>query len=175
MVSKVEICGVNTAKLPLYKEAEMMQMIEKIQAGDQAVRDEFIKGNLRLVLSVIQRFSNRGENPDDLFQVGLHRSDQGARQLSILSAWREVFDLCGADDHRRGPPLSQRQQRVSACRGRLRDTCCTRRCQTKRAAREASCSGSRAWRKSRQGYGDATARGSSCWRWNRDSGAGLAV
>ena len=70
MVNKVEICGVNTAKLPLYKEAEMMQMIEKIQAGDQAVRDEFIKGNLRLVLSVIQRFSNRGENPDDLFQVG---------------------------------------------------------------------------------------------------------
>ena len=70
MVNKVEICGVNTAKLPLYKEAEMMQMIEKIQAGDKQARDEFIQGNLRLVLSVIQRFSNRGENPDDLFQVG---------------------------------------------------------------------------------------------------------
>ena len=70
MAGKVEICGVNTAKLPLYKEAEMMDMLVKIQAGDKAVRDEFIKGNLRLVLSVIQRFSNRGENPDDLFQVG---------------------------------------------------------------------------------------------------------
>ena len=70
MAGKVEICGVNTAKLPLYKEAEMMDMLVKIQAGDKETRDEFIKGNLRLVLSVIQRFSNRGENPDDLFQVG---------------------------------------------------------------------------------------------------------
>ena len=70
MASKVEICGVNTAKLPLYKEAEMMEMIEKVKAGDKQTRDKFIQGNLRLVLSVIQRFSNRGENPDDLFQVG---------------------------------------------------------------------------------------------------------
>ena len=70
MATKVEICGVNTAKLPRYKEAEMMEMIEKIQTGDKEVRDEFIKGNLRLVLSVIQRFSGRGENLDDLFQVG---------------------------------------------------------------------------------------------------------
>ena len=70
MAGKVEICGVNTAKLPLYKEAEMMEMLKKVKDGDLQVRDEFIKGNLRLVLSVIQRFSNRGENPDDLFQVG---------------------------------------------------------------------------------------------------------
>lgn len=70
MANKVEICGVNTAKLPLYKEEEMMEMIKKIQNGDKETRDEFIRGNLRLVLSVIQRFSNRGENPDDLFQVG---------------------------------------------------------------------------------------------------------
>ena len=70
MASKVEICGVNTAKLPLYKEAEMMEMIAKVKAGDKETRDKFIQGNLRLVLSVIQRFSNRGENPDDLFQVG---------------------------------------------------------------------------------------------------------
>lgn len=70
MATKVEICGVNTAKLPVYKDAEMKAMIEQIKAGDKAVREEFIKGNLRLVLSVIQRFSNRGENPDDLFQVG---------------------------------------------------------------------------------------------------------
>ena len=70
MAGKVEICGVNTANLPLYKEAEMTEMLKKIKAGDKETRDEFIKGNLRLVLSVIQRFSGRGENPDDLFQVG---------------------------------------------------------------------------------------------------------
>ncbi len=70
MAAKVEICGVNTSKLPVYKDAEMKEMIEKIKQGDKEARDEFIRGNLRLVLSVIQRFSNRGENPDDLFQVG---------------------------------------------------------------------------------------------------------
>lgn len=70
MATKVEICGVDTSKLPLYKEAEMMKMLEQIKSGDESVRDKFIKGNLRLVLSVIQRFGNRGENPDDLFQVG---------------------------------------------------------------------------------------------------------
>ena len=70
MANKVEICGVDTSKLPLYKEAEMMEMLKEIKAGNVGVRDKFIKGNLRLVLSVIQRFSNRGENPDDLFQVG---------------------------------------------------------------------------------------------------------
>lgn len=70
MVNKVEICGVNTAKLPLYKDKEMQEMLRAIKAGDMEIRDKFIKGNLRLVLSVIQRFNNRGENPDDLFQVG---------------------------------------------------------------------------------------------------------
>ncbi|GAB1476793.1 RNA polymerase sporulation sigma factor SigG [Bacillota bacterium] len=70
MAVKVEICGVNTSKLPVYKDAEMKEMIEKIKGGDKEVREEFIRGNLRLVLSVIQKFNNRGENPDDLFQVG---------------------------------------------------------------------------------------------------------
>lgn len=70
MAYKVEICGVNTAKLPVYKEAEMIEMIKAIKGGDKEVREEFLKGNLRLVLSVLQRFNNRGENPDDLFQVG---------------------------------------------------------------------------------------------------------
>ena len=70
MASKVEICGVDTAKLPLYKEAEMTEMLKKIKEGDASVREKFINGNLRLVLSVIQRFTSRGENPDDLFQVG---------------------------------------------------------------------------------------------------------
>ena len=70
MATKVEICGVNTAKLPVYKEAEMLEMLKAIKAGDMAVREEFIKGNLRLVLSVLQKFNCRGQNPDDLFQVG---------------------------------------------------------------------------------------------------------
>jgi RNA polymerase sporulation-specific sigma factor len=70
MANKVEICGVDTSKLPLYKEAEMMDMLSQIKAGNEEIREKFIRGNLRLVLSVIQRFSNRGENPDDLFQVG---------------------------------------------------------------------------------------------------------
>lgn len=69
-INKVEICGVNTSKLPVYKDAEMKKMIAKIKEGDMEVREEFIRGNLRLVLSVIQRFNNRGENIDDLFQVG---------------------------------------------------------------------------------------------------------
>ncbi|WP_035290780.1 RNA polymerase sporulation sigma factor SigG [Clostridium sp. KNHs214] len=70
MVNKVEICGVNTAKLPVLKEKEMKKMLIKMKDGDNEYREKFIKGNLRLVLSVIQRFNNRGENADDLFQVG---------------------------------------------------------------------------------------------------------
>ncbi len=69
--SRVEICGVNTAKLKVLKEAEKMELLKKIKEdGDRRARHDLIEGNLRLVLSVIQRFSNRGENPDDLFQVG---------------------------------------------------------------------------------------------------------
>ena len=70
MANKVEICGVNTASLPRYKDKEMHDMLIAVKAGDAKVRDEFIRGNLRLVLSIIQKFSGRGENPDDLFQVG---------------------------------------------------------------------------------------------------------
>ena len=70
MSGKVEICGVNTSKLPRYKDKEMQEMLAVVKAGDSKMRDEFIRGNLRLVLSVIQKFSGRGENPDDLFQVG---------------------------------------------------------------------------------------------------------
>ena len=68
--SKVEICGVNTAKLKVLREREKLELLKRIKDGDSAARDELINGNLRLVLSVIQRFVNRGENPDDLFQVG---------------------------------------------------------------------------------------------------------
>lgn len=68
---KVEISGVNTAKLKVLKEAEKTELLKKIKEGDMKAREELINGNLRLVLSVIQRFNGRGENPDDLFQVGV--------------------------------------------------------------------------------------------------------
>lgn len=68
--NKVEICGVNTSKLIVLKEAEKMRLLKLAQAGDKKSKDELVNGNLRLVLSVIQRFTNRGENLDDLFQVG---------------------------------------------------------------------------------------------------------
>lgn len=68
--NKVEICGVNTAKLKVLTEKEKMTLLRRVKEGDMEARDELIKGNLRLVLSVIQRFTNRGENADDLFQVG---------------------------------------------------------------------------------------------------------
>ena len=68
--NKVEICGVNTAKLKVLKESEKRALLEKSKRGDKRARDELVNGNLRLVLSVIQRFANRSENMDDLFQVG---------------------------------------------------------------------------------------------------------
>ena len=70
MQGKVEICGVNTSRLPVLKNEEAQALLERAKAGDKAAREELISGNLRLVLSVIQKFSGRGENVDDLFQVG---------------------------------------------------------------------------------------------------------
>ncbi|MBR3996544.1 MAG: RNA polymerase sporulation sigma factor SigG [Clostridia bacterium] len=67
---KVEICGVNTAKLKVLSEEKKTELLAKVKKGDKAAREELINGNLKLVLSVIKRFSRRGENPDDLFQVG---------------------------------------------------------------------------------------------------------
>ena len=69
-LNKVEICGVDTSKLPILKEEEKKALFERIKAGDQEAKEEYIKGNLRLVLSVIRRFSNSNENADDLFQIG---------------------------------------------------------------------------------------------------------
>ena len=68
---KVEICGVNTATLPVLKSAETKVLLEKARAGDAAAREKLISGNLRLVLSVVQKFAGRGESMDDLFQVGV--------------------------------------------------------------------------------------------------------
>ena len=69
-LNKVEICGVNTSKLPVLSNEEKETLFEKIRSGDREAREKYIKGNLRLVLSVIKRFSGSNENPDDLFQIG---------------------------------------------------------------------------------------------------------
>ena len=69
-IYKVEICGVNTSKLPILTNAEKEELFDKIDKGDMDARELFIKGNLRLVLSIIQRFNNSSENVDDLFQIG---------------------------------------------------------------------------------------------------------
>lgn len=70
MQGKVEICGVNTSKLKVLKSEETMALLRRTKEGDMEAREQLIAGNLRLVLSVIQRFDRRGENADDLFQVG---------------------------------------------------------------------------------------------------------
>ena len=70
VINKVEICGVNTSKLPVLSDEKKAELFKRIKNGDKQARAEFIQGNLRLVLSVIQRFNGRGENADDLFQVG---------------------------------------------------------------------------------------------------------
>ena len=70
MYNKVELCGMNTAQLPVLTEAEKRELLARVRTGDAAARERMVEGNLRLVLSVVQRFSQRGENMDDLFQVG---------------------------------------------------------------------------------------------------------
>ncbi len=70
MYNKVSICGVDTSKLPVLKETEKMELLKQTRGGSKRARENLINGNLRLVLSVIQRFTGRGENLDDLFQVG---------------------------------------------------------------------------------------------------------
>ena len=70
MQGKVEICGVNTSKLKVLKNDETTELLKRTKTGDMDAREQLIAGNLRLVLSVIQKFTNRGENVDDLFQVG---------------------------------------------------------------------------------------------------------
>ena len=70
MYNKVELCGMNTAKLPVLTEAEKRELLARAHAGDAAAREQMVEGNLRLVLSVVQRFAQRGENLDDRFRWG---------------------------------------------------------------------------------------------------------
>ena len=94
---RVEICGVNTAKLPLLKGEEKEELIRRIKQGDNEARETYIKGNLRLVLSIIQRFSASNENVDDLFQIGC---------IGLMKAIDKIFHLCSADDYRRDSSVS---------------------------------------------------------------------
>ena len=80
MQCKVEICGINTSKLKVLKNEEMLELMKRMRQGDDRAREQLIEGNLRLVLSVIQKFVGRGENPDDLFQVGCIGLDVYKRQ-----------------------------------------------------------------------------------------------
>ena len=96
MQNKVSICGVNTSKLKVLKNDEINALLLKVKEGDAAARNELIGGNLRLVLSVMQRFANRGEQADDLFQVGCIGSAIDNFDLQ----WR-AFDIRRAHDNRR--------------------------------------------------------------------------
>ena len=91
VVNKVELCGVNTSKLPLLREKEKEELFRRIRQGDKLAREEYIKGNLRLVLSVMKRFDSSNENADDLFQEYISTSAAGS-----LSDW-----MCGACKDRR--------------------------------------------------------------------------
>ena len=100
MFNKVEICGVNTSKLPLLSNEEKKELLIKIKNGDEEARNKFIQGNLRLVLSVIQRFYGRGENADDLFQVGCVGLIKAIDNFDInqdvqFSTYRSTYDNRG--------------------------------------------------------------------------------
>ena len=96
MYNKVELCGMNTAKLPVLTEAEKRELLARAHAGDAAAREQMVEGNLRLVLSVVQRFAQRGENLDDLFQVGciglIKAIDHFLRDNNALRVSRSLRD-----------------------------------------------------------------------------------
>ena len=110
MQGKVEIAGVNTAKLKVLKSSETMELLRRSKAGDRQAREELIEGNLRLVLSVIQRFAGRGESVDDLFQVGCVGLIKAIDNFDIYQPV-QLFHLRRAHDRRRDPPLPPGQQR----------------------------------------------------------------
>ena len=105
---KVEICGVNTAKLPLLSNEEKEELFQRILDGDKEAREQYIKGNLRLVLSVIQRFSNSQENIDDLFQIGCIGLIKAIDNFDITQNVK-FFHLCSAYDTGRSAQISEGQ------------------------------------------------------------------
>ena len=96
--NKVEICGVDTSKLPVLKNDEMRILFKEMQDGDISAREKLVNGNLRLVLSVIQRFNNRGEYVDDLFQVGCIGLMKSIDNFDLRSKCK-VFNVRCAHDY----------------------------------------------------------------------------
>lgn len=97
MINKVEIASVNTSKLPVLSNEEKNELLKKIKNGDNEAREKFINGNLRLVLSVVQRFGGRGESADDLFQIGcvglIKAIDNFDPNLDVqFSTYRSTYD-----------------------------------------------------------------------------------
>ena len=111
--NKVEICGVNTSKLPVLTNEEKETLLIRIKEGDSEARERYIQGNLRLVLSVIKRFSNSSENPDDLFQIGCIGLIKAIDNFDTTPEC-QIFHLCSSNDHRRDPPLPARTTMQSA-------------------------------------------------------------
>lgn len=109
LINKVEICGVNTSKLPLLTNDEKKLLFERIKKGDQEAREIYIKGNLRLVLSVIKRFSSSSENADDLFQIGCIGLMKAIDNFDCTMDVKFRY-LCSAYDRGRDSPVSSGQQ-----------------------------------------------------------------
>ena len=107
MIRKVEIAGVNTAKLSVLSNEEKQELLIKIKNGDNEAREKFIQGNLRLVLSVIQRFTSRGENIDDLFQIGCVGLIKAIDNFDILQDV-QFSTYRSSDDNRRGKAIFKR-------------------------------------------------------------------
>ena len=105
MQGKVEISGVSTSSLKVLKNAEMTQLLRQVKRGDQQARQKMIEGNLRLVLSQIQRFAGRGENMDDLFQIGCIGLMKAIDNFDVDLYDVRFFHLWRSDDRRRGAPL----------------------------------------------------------------------
>ena len=99
-LNKVEICGVNTSKLPVLTAEEKAELFRRIKSGDEQARELYIKGNLRLVLSVIRRFQNSSENADDLFQIGCIGLIKAIDNFDTYFTGK-IFHLCSSNDHRR--------------------------------------------------------------------------
>ena len=158
--NKVEICGVNTAKLPVLMEKEKMELLRRCRQGDRQAREELVSGNLRLVLSVVQKFSNRGENLDDLFQVGciglMKAIDNFNPELDVRFSTYGVPMIVG--EIRRflrdnNAIRVSRSMRDTAYRARPRSSSSTSLARSRPSSRLPS--------------GWSAKRKRSCWRWSR--------
>ena len=135
MQTKVEICGVNTSGLPVLSAKKTDELLKKSAAGDKQARDELIRGNLRLVLSVVQRFQGRGESPDDLFQVGciglMKAIDNFNTELGVHFSTYAVPMIIGEirrylrDNSACGSRAACATQRTALCRPRRRSSAST--------------------------------------------------